>query len=40
MKTSKNNDNHGGKILDSVNGFDVVECDQCQFKRITQLRTE
>ena len=29
MKNSKNNDNHNGKIQDSVNGVDVIECAQC-----------
>ena len=40
MKNSKNNDNHDGKIQDSVNGVDVIECDQCQFKHIKPLPTE
>ena len=40
MINSKNNDNHDGKILDSVNGVDVIECAQCRFKHITPLPTE
>jgi len=40
MKNSKNNDNHDGRIQDSVYGVDVIECAQCQFKHITPLPTQ
>ena len=40
MKTSKNNKNHGGKILDTVSGVDVIECTECQFKHITPLPSQ
>jgi SAM-dependent methyltransferase len=32
--------NHAGLILDSVNGFDVIECDTCGFKHIIPIPTE
>ena len=40
MKNSKINGHHIGKIQDTVNGVDIIECDQCQFKHITPLPTE
>ena len=33
------NDNHNGKVVDSLDGFDVVECHKCQFKHIMPLPT-
>ncbi len=32
--------NHKGVILDSVNGFDVIECETCGFKHIVPIPTQ
>jgi len=31
--------NHNGHMLDSINGFDVIECEQCGFKHIVPILT-
>ena len=31
---------HTGKLILSKNGFDVIECDQCQFKHVLPIPTE
>ena len=33
-------ENHNGKVVDSIDGFDVIECHQCQFKHIMPLPTK
>lgn len=32
--------NHQGFLLDSVNGFDVIECEACRFKHIVPIPTQ
>jgi SAM-dependent methyltransferase len=32
--------NHRGLVLDSVNGFDVIECETCRFKHIVPIPTQ
>lgn len=39
MAETKNWQNHGGLVLDSINGFDVIECEGCGFKHIIPLPT-
>jgi SAM-dependent methyltransferase len=34
FKDKSNGKNHSGRILDSKSGFDVIECDVCEFKHI------
>lgn len=36
----KNWNDHGGKIIDSKNGFYVIECTKCNFKHIIPIPTE
>jgi SAM-dependent methyltransferase len=31
--------NHAGAVLDSVNGFDVIECETCEFKHVIPIPT-
>ena len=33
-------EHHNGKVVDSLDGFDVIECNKCQFKHIMPLPTE
>lgn len=36
----KNWQSHGGEVVASANGFDVIECVQCGFKHIIAIPTE
>ena len=40
MPDVKNWNGHSGEVLDSVQGFDVIECQKCGFKHIVPLPGE
>jgi SAM-dependent methyltransferase len=40
MNEIKKWQNHTGPVLDSVKGFDVIECEKCEFKHIIPIPTE
>ena len=39
MTASKHWNDHSGPVLDSVNGFDVIECEPCGFKHVVPIPT-
>jgi 2-polyprenyl-3-methyl-5-hydroxy-6-metoxy-1,4-benzoquinol methylase len=37
---AKDGRSHSGELIETSNGFDVIECDECGFKHITPIPTE